>query len=214
MNCFSVYDSRRFAWITLNRLGMSQFLIALMAVSAVDAAEPIRLTTDGTNKRDPRFIENGKTLVFCYDEGPDLVRMMRMDLRKRVATPMFSDAGNKHNLEPSFSRDGRFVAFTECTGNLTAQLVIRDLKQNKDAHVRHSGRGGTRSPVISPDGKQVIYAFAETGPQQLWSVDTDGKNKKQLTHCSGVSNWPTMTPDGKTIVFSNSRENNYEIYTM
>ena len=27
-----------------------------------------------------------------------------------------------------------------------------------------------------------------------------------------MTHWPTFTPDGKRIVFSNSRENNYEIY--
>lgn len=215
MNCSSRQPrSRRSISTTSLKSASIVGVVMFIAVQATNAGEPIRLTTDGTNKRDPRLIDNGKTLIFCYDEGPDLVRMMRMDMKQRVASPVFKDAGNKHNLEPSFSKDGRFVAFTQCTGNLTAQLVIRDLKLNKDAYIRHSGRGGTRSPVISPDAKIVIYAFAETGPQQLWSVDINGKNKKQLTQCSGVSNWPTLTPDGKTIVFSNSRANNYEIYTM
>lgn len=174
----------------------------------------MRLTEDGTNKRDPRFIADGKTLVFCYDEGPDLIRMMRLDMGTRKTEPVFRDAGNRHNLEPSFSANGKFVAFTQCTGNLSARLVIRNQESNAEAYITHSGRGGTRSPAFSPDSKRVVYAFAERGPQQLWAVDTDGKNKKQLTQCSGISNWPTFTPDGKTIVFSNSRENNYELYAM
>ena len=45
---------------------------------------------------------------------------------------------------------------------------------------------------------RVTYAFAETGPQQLWSVKPDGSDKKQLTECEGISNWPTVTPDGET----------------
>ena len=180
----------------------------------VDAADLSRLTDDGVNKRDPQFVENGRYLVYCVDDGPDLIRMLRMDMATRVTVPVFNDAGNKHQLEPSFSTDGRFVAFTECTGNLTARLVIRDMEKKKDAAVTHGGRGGTRSPVVSPDGKRDVYAFAETGPQQLWSVNTDGMDKKQLTQCSGISNWPSFTPDGKTIVFSNSRENNYEVYSM
>lgn len=178
------------------------------------AAEPLRLTDDGINKRDLRFIDNGKTLVYCIDEGPDLVRMMQMNLDTREVKPVFDDAGNRHNLEPAFSPDGRFIAYTQCTGNLTARLVIHDRQQNTDAFVSHSGRGGTRSPTFSPDSRTVVYAFAETGPQQLWSVDTKAQNKKQLTECSGISNWPTFSPDGSTIVFSNSRENNYEIYAM
>ena len=146
--------------------------------------------------------------------GHDLVRVMRLDLGSRKAEPFVKDVGDKHHIEPTLSADGRYMTVTECTGNLTAKLVIRDLKEKKDVAITHSGRGGTRSPVFSPDNARVVYAFAETGPQQLWSVKIDGSDKKQLTQCEGISNWPTFTPDGKTIVFSNSRENNYEIYAM
>ena len=178
------------------------------------ASEPVRLTSDGTNKRDPRFINDGNTLIFCYDQLPNLVRMMKMDLNDREPVPVFEDAGDKHHIEPAVSRDGRFIAYTQCTGNLSARLVVRDQQEQTEAYVTHKGRGGTRSPVFSPDSKLVVYAFAETGPQQLWSITTDGKNKKQLTQTQGISNWPTFTPDGDTLVFSNSRENNYEIYSM
>ena len=198
------------------RIRITHLLIitaCLISMSSVQA-ELIRLTEDGTNKRDPCFIDSGKTLIFCFDDGPDLIRMMRMDMESRRVEPVFRDAGNRHNLEPAFSSDGRFVAFTQCTGNLTARLVIRNQETNAEAYVTHSGRGGTRSPAFSPDGKRVVYAFAETGPQQLWSVDTAGNNKKQLTECSGITNWPTFTPEGMTIVFANSRENNYEIYSV
>ena len=189
-------------------------LVLLAAASLAAAAEPTRLTNDGVLKRDPQFLENGASLAYCYDENPALIRIMKMSMKDRGVTPMFEDAGNKHHIEPSFSPDGRYVVFTECTGNLTARLVIRDLQNNKDADVRHSGRGGTRSPVFSPQSDLVLYAFAENGPQQLWTVTPQGKDKKQITRSQGVSNWPSFAPDGETIVFANSRENNYEIYTM
>lgn len=189
-------------------------LLGLLSASNAIAAEPVRITTDGVNKRDPQFINKGETLIYCVDDGPDLIRMLRMDMADGTTTPLFEDAGNKHQLEPSFSLDGKYVAFTECTGNLTARLVIRDIAAKKDSAITHSGRGGTRSPIFSPDGKRVVYAFAETGPQQLWSVTVDGQDKKQLTGASGITNWPSFTPDGRTIVFANSRENNYELYSM
>lgn len=200
-------------WMLNARIGAVLLTVLLFALA--DArAESVRLTTDGALKRDPRFVENGTMLVYCYDEGPDLVRMLQMKMDDQSITPVFEDAGNRHNLEPAFSPDGKWIAYTQCTGNLTARLVIHNRETNTDAYVTHSGRGGTRSPTFSPDSKAVVYAFAETGPQQLWSVDTAGNNKKQLTECSGITNWPTFTPDGKTIVFANSRENNYEIYSM
>lgn len=197
-----------------NRPLMVAVIAAMFAASGAFTAEPVRLTVDGTNKRDPRFIEGGEALIYCYDETPALIRMMRMKFPDGEPTPVFENAGDKHHLEPDVSRDGRFIAYTQCTGNLTARLVIRDQQEEKETYVTHAGRGGTRSPVFSPDGKLVVYAFAETGPQQLWSVNTLGTEKKQLTQCQGVSNWPAFTPNGNTIVFANSRENNYELYAM
>lgn len=100
-------------------------LLAIFLASAdASAGEPVRLTTDGSLKRDPCFVEDGSKLVYCYDEGPDLVRMLQMKMADRSITPVFEDAGNRHNLEPAWSLDGKWIAYTQCTGNLTARLVI------------------------------------------------------------------------------------------
>ena len=187
------------------------FLASLTSVGFSSAQTP--LTTDGSNKRDPVFIDDGTTLIYGVDENRDLIRLKQLDLETLESKPYYESA-NRHHVEVAFSRDGRYVAYTECTGNLTAQFVIKDLQEKKDFFVKHSGRGGTRSPAFAPDNSIVVYAFAEKGPQQLWSVDMEAKNKKQLTQSEGISNWPSFTPDGKTIVFSNTRENNYEIYSM
>ena len=156
----------------------STFIYSLFSIAALTtvlpAAQPIRLTDDGSLKRDPRFVNEGKELVYCYDEAPDLIRMMRISLDEPNPEPMFDNSGDKHQLEPFFSPDGRYIVFTECTGNLSARLVIREQQSKKDAYITHSGRGGTRSPCFSPTSDLVVYAFAETGPQHLWSVKPDG----------------------------------------
>ena len=215
MNCFR-QSCRRFRGPAWGRKQSVLTILGLALLVSHDAAhgEPKRLTSDGILKRDPHFIDGGKALLYGYDEQDDLVRVMRLDLETGKSDPFVADVGDKHHIEPKISPDGRFMSVTECTGNLTAKLVIRNLEQRKDVYITHSGRGGTRSPVFTPDSKRVVYAFAETGPQQLWSVQVDGTEKKQLTQSEGVSNWPSFTPDGKTLVFSNSRENNYEIYSM
>jgi Tol biopolymer transport system component len=187
------------------------FLLGL--ITAGFSSAETRLTKDGSNKRDPVFIDGGATLVYGVDENRDLIRLKQLDLDTLESKPYYESA-NRHHVEVAFSRDGRYVSYTECTGNLTAQFVIKDLQEKKDYFVKHSGRGGTRSPAFAPDNSVVVYAFAEKGPQQLWSVDMEAKNKKQLTQCEGISNWPSFTPDGKHIIFSNTRENNYEIYSM
>ncbi len=185
----------------------------LLAGTALAGAGEKRLTFDGANKRDAIFIKDGTTLVYSYDEREDLIRAVSVDINdlKAGPTPLF-DNGRSHQTEIAFSPDGRYAAFGECTGNLTGKLVIRDLEAKKQAEIKHSGRGAYRTPAFTPDGKRVVYAFAEKGPMQLWSVDLEGKDKKQLTETEGLTHWPSFTADGKLIAYANSRENNYEIY--
>ena len=123
------------------------------------SADLIRLTHDGTNKRDPRYIEGGSKIMYSFDETRALLRLMVMDAEERKPKPFFNDA-NKHQLNAAMSPDGKHIAFNECTGNLTAHFVIRRLGDRKDSFVKHGGRGGYRSPVFTRDSKHVLYCFA------------------------------------------------------
>lgn len=185
----------------------------LTLLTFIAAAGEQRLTSDGSNKRDPLIIANGQTLIYCVDATDDLIRAYSLDLDDASAEPIpLFDDDRCHQTELAYSPDERFVSFSECTANLAGKLVIRDLGAKNDAVISHSGRGAYRTPVFTPDGQRVIYAFAEKGPMQLWSVNLEGKDKKQLTETEGLSHWPSFTPDGQRMVYANSRENNYEIY--
>ena len=166
---------------TLKVIALWVSLPLLTPWATLHAADFIQLTSDGTLKRDPRFVDEGNDLVYCYDETPDLIRMMRMNMDDRKPKAVFEDSGNKHQLEPFYSPDKRYIVFTECTGNLTARLVIRDLEKKADVAITHSGRGGTRSPCFSPASNLVVYAFAETGPNNFGpsnlTVATKGKSR-------------------------------------
>jgi dipeptidyl aminopeptidase/acylaminoacyl peptidase len=79
------------------------------------------------------------------------------------------------------------------------------------------------SPVVSPDGKHVVYSVsdAEMTPDrsefvsQIWLATTDGKDNIQLTFNEKSSTSPKWSPDGKSIAFlSNRKDNRNNIYVM
>ena len=155
--------------------------VALLLTAGPVCSQEQQLTFDGNNKRDPIFINNGAKIAYAYDERDDFVRSMTIDMSELEADPkpLFGE-DRSHQTELACSSDNRYIAFVQCTGNLSAKLVIRDLQDNKESAVVHNGRGGYRTPFFTPDGTRVVYAFAESGPQQLWSVDLQCNNKKQL----------------------------------
>jgi len=55
-----------------------------------------------------------------------------------------------------------------------------------------------------PGGK-IVYTSRESGGLDVWIMDEDGKNKKQLTSHARANDAPWATPDGRYIIFSSNR---------
>src|SRR5215813_2084622 len=68
-----------------------------------------------------------------------------------------------------------------------------------------SGRyDGQRGLSWMPGGK-IVYTSRESGGLDIWIMDEDGKNKKQLTSHARANDAPWATPDGRYIIFSSNR---------
>ncbi|MCI0745221.1 MAG: hypothetical protein L0Y58_07440 [Verrucomicrobia subdivision 3 bacterium] len=63
-------------------------------------------------------------------------------------------------------------------------------------------------PVWSPDGKQIAFwSGIESQHGEIWVMDADGGNRRQLTEGPGQHNSdnPAWSPDGRHIIFETSR---------
>ncbi len=63
------------------------------------------------------------------------------------------------------------------------------------------GRDGLAS---TPDGK-IVYSSKASGNLDLWMMNGDGTNQRQLTENSRINNHPAVSPDGRYIVFASDR---------
>ena len=56
-------------------------------------------------------------------------------------------------------------------------------------------------PAWSSDGKKIAYCAAEATAMHIWTIDPDGKNRKQLTNEAAWDRAPAFSPNGQRIAF-------------
>ncbi len=67
-----------------------------------------------------------------------------------------------------------------------------------------------RYPSISPDGKNVAFSYKG----DLYVVDSEGGEARQLTSNPAYDYSPVWSPDGKTVAFASDRYGNFDIYKV
>ena len=190
--------------------------LCLLPLQAAVAADVV-LTSDHRFKRDAVFLDK-TTVVYVVLERPEQLRMMRMNLADRSQVPLHRDE-TRSELEPAFSADGRYYVHLQSRSAASVGMMIHDTKDDTHAEIPPaSGFSGMRSPSFaparsSPGEPRVLYAFAEGGRQKIFSCNTRGKDRRVLVDVPGISNWPSVSRDGRRLLFVSTRDGNYEIYT-
>jgi Tol biopolymer transport system component len=95
------------------------------------------------------------------------------------------------------SSDGRTIAF-----DMLGDIYTMPIAGGRATRLT-SGQAFDGQPRFSPDGKTIVFVSDRSGSDNLWTVNVDGSNVRQLTRDTerGFLS-PTWTPDGKYVVVS------------
>ena len=69
-------------------------------------------------------------------------------------------------------------------------------------------------PEWSPDGTKIVFQSDRSKSADIWVMDYDGGNVKQLTSNLSLDLYSSWSPDSKSVVFYSSRTGNNEIWAI
>jgi Tol biopolymer transport system component len=150
------------------------------------------------------------------------------DLKQLTNTPGY-------DAEAVISSDGKKITFTSIR-NGDLDIYIMDADGSNVKQLTHE-LGYDGGPTFSPDGKLIVYRAHHPKTEQeitdykdllkqslirptyleIWLMNADGSNKRQITDLGAASFAPAFYPDGKRIIFSSNVGStggmgNFELY--
>jgi Tol biopolymer transport system component len=138
------------------------------------------------------------------------------------------------NAEAYFSADGKKLIYQSAKGGYPCDRIFTMNIDGTGDTLVSTGTGRTTCAYFFPDGKRIIYASTHLGSSDclpnpdrshgyvwgvfktydIFSANADGSDLRRLTTADGYDAEGTISPDGKTIVFTSARDGDLEIYTM
>ena len=140
-----------------------------------------------------------------------------------------------YTAEATASPDGKTIVFTSLKdGDLEIYTMNADGSNIRRLTTTPGYDGGA---FFSPDGKQIVYrahhptgadldAYRELlaqglvrpGRMELFVMNADGTNQRQITTLGGANFAPIFTPDGQRLIFSsnhlNPRSRNFDLFLI
>jgi Tol biopolymer transport system component len=123
---------------------------------------------------------------------------------------------------PQFTPDGRTVAFVRRDGDvyrvgIDGKGLRRLTEGNRHVEFRLSEKdahGSTDGPQVSPDGKQVAYVAVRDDVSNVWVMNIDGGEQRQVTSRKAPCGRPRWSPDGKRLAFVSFEGKYPQLFTV
>jgi Tol biopolymer transport system component len=138
------------------------------------------------------------------------------------------------NAEAYFSADGKKLIFQTTRDGYPADQIYTMKSDGSDVKRVSTGKGRCTCSYFFPDGKRILFSSTHHKDPQppprpdysrgyvwpiyptydIFTARPDGSDLRQLTDSPGYDAESTISPDGKRIVFTSTRDGDLDVYVM
>lgn len=146
-------------------------------------------------------------LTLSNEGNPDIYAI---DLNGKILSRLISHWGI--DISPTFSPDGKKMAFVSNKSG-SPQIYVHDLEENTVERITFFDRNYNTAPVWSKLNR-IAFSGLKNNQVDIYTIDPDGSNLRQLTVDQDKNEDPCWSPDGRYIAFSSNRGGKYQLYLM
>ena len=165
----------------------------------------------------------GNTVV-CAGPATDyrLCLLRLPDAFRRDAKPVVLTPDHPGSIVPQFTPDGRSIVFYRRDG----EIYRVDLEGGAVQRLTH-GRGyvqfhvspqdkhgSSDQPSISPDGRHIAYIGVKDDVANVFTMNLDGSDQKQITFRKTPCGRARWSPDGQRIAFASFNDRYSQLFVV
>lgn len=163
-------------------------------------------------------LKHGQSDIYVYDLSNKTLVNLTDDI--------FSDA------DPVWSSDGKFVYFSSDRKDFVSKdMIPQDFKMyNFDPNqydiysvsletkeikrITHTDYWDETSPVVSPDGKKILFISDRNGINNIYEKDLETGNERPLTNSLSGIYQLSITYDGSKLAFASFHNGGFDIFLL
>jgi eukaryotic-like serine/threonine-protein kinase len=172
-----------------------------------------KITNDLNDYHDLSLTADTNTLATVQEDRISNIWVAPAGEARNLRQLSFGSFKYEGNSGVLWTTDGR-ILYTASQNGLT-QLCLMAADGTAVKCLTDSSAGYVSwDPIISPDGRTIVYVSDRGGKQHLWRMDMDGGNIQQLTSGNGYEQYPSFSPDGRWVFYAYYENNRLELFKL
>lgn len=161
--------------------------------------KPRQIFTSVGAQGSPSFSPDGKKIAFVSNmDGVPRIYVIDIPppgVKLKDIKPTLITKVNRENTCPSWSPDGKKLAYSAKTSGVVRQIWVYDFETGEEKQIT-SGNSSKENPSWAPDSLHIVFNTADVFSSELYIINLNQQVPTKITKGSGEKRFPMWEPRG------------------